>query len=112
MVPQLIGHQRRNQPGLPAGYQWHLPGSGNCEWMLYPVPSNGQVTFDFYMPDGSAKYQASLFNSLGQLVYQEDGTGQPGMNRILYNWDRLAAGVYTYQLQVGTVIYKKRLILQ
>jgi len=80
--------------------------------ILYPVPSTGQVTFDFYIPVGSAKYQATLFNSLGQLVYKEDGTGQPGMNRIMYNWDRLAAGVYTFQLQAGAIIYKKRLILQ
>ncbi len=86
----------------------------NIEGMniLYPVPSGGQVTFDFYIPVGSSKYNASLYNSAGQLVYQEENTGQPGMNRILYNWERLASGVYTYQMQIGSVVYKKKLILQ
>lgn len=80
--------------------------------ILYPVPSDGQVTFDFYIPVGSAKYNASLYNSIGQLMYQEEGSGLPGMNRIQYNWERLAAGTYTYQVQIGSVVYKKKLILQ
>lgn len=79
---------------------------------LYPVPSDGRVTFDFYIPVGSSKYHAELFNSTGQLVYQEDGAGQPGLNQLLYNWERLAAGVYTFRMQIGAVQYKKRLVLQ
>ncbi|NOT52864.1 MAG: PKD domain-containing protein [Chitinophagaceae bacterium] len=80
--------------------------------ILYPVPSDDNMTFDFYIPAGSSKYSAQLFNSGGQLVYQQDGNGQAGLNRITYNWGRFAAGVYTYQMQIGPVIYKKKLILQ
>lgn len=79
---------------------------------LYPVPTNGRVTFDFYMPAGISKYHADLYNSIGQLIHQEDGTGQPGLNRITYNWEKLAAGVYTFRMQLGNIQYKKRLVVQ
>ena len=39
---------------------------------LYPVPSNGRVTFDFYIPEGASAYQVELYNSLGQLILQEN----------------------------------------
>lgn len=79
---------------------------------LYPVPTNGRVTFDFYIPAGSSSYHVQLFNSIGQLVHQEDGAGQPGLNRISYNWERLPAGVYTFRMQLGNTRYKKGLVVQ
>ncbi|MBL0272670.1 MAG: PKD domain-containing protein [Chitinophagaceae bacterium] len=79
---------------------------------LYPVPSGGQVTFDFYAPDGVSKYQLVLTSSTGQLIHQENGAIQPGLNRLTYNWDRLAAGIYQLQMQVGALQYKKRLLIQ
>lgn len=79
---------------------------------LYPVPTNGRVTFDFYIPDGYSKYRAELYNSIGQLMLQEEGAGQPGLNRITYNWEGLAAGVYTFRMQLGAIQYKKRLVVQ
>lgn len=79
---------------------------------LYPVPSHGRVTFDFYIPEGASQYQVELYNSLGQLVLQENGSGQPGLNRILFNWDKLASGVYSFRMKLGTMEYRKRLLLQ
>jgi PKD repeat protein/photosystem II stability/assembly factor-like uncharacterized protein len=79
---------------------------------LYPVPTTGRVTFDFYIPDGMSKYQVELYNNIGQLMLQEDGAGQPGLNRINYNWERLAAGIYTFRMQLGNIQYKKRLVVQ
>lgn len=79
---------------------------------LYPVPSNGQVTFDFYIPDGMSKYRVELFNSIGQLIHREDGGGQPGLNRLAYNWERLSAGIYTFHMQLGSIHYKKQLLVQ
>lgn len=79
---------------------------------LYPVPTNGPVIFDFYIPDGYSKYRVELFNNLGQLVHREDGSGQPGLNRLTYNWERLAAGIYTFRMQLGSIQYKKRLVVQ
>lgn len=77
---------------------------------LYPVPTSGFVIFDFFIPDGLSRYQVQLFNSIGQLVYREDGNGQPGLNRITYNWEVLAAGVYLFHMQTGNIQYKKRLV--
>lgn len=79
---------------------------------LYPVPTTGRVTFDFYIPEGAAQYRVELFNSIGQLVHQEDGSGQPGLNRINYQWEKLAAGIYTFRMTVGGTQYKKRLLVQ
>jgi len=79
---------------------------------LYPVPTKGRVTFDFYIPDGLSKYSVMLHNNIGQLMLREDGAGQPGLNRITYNWDGLAAGVYIFRMQLGNIQYKKRLVLQ
>ena len=79
---------------------------------LYPVPTNGRVTFDFFIPDGGSAYRVDLFNSIGQLVHQETGTGQPGLNRIQYNWEKLAAGIYTFRMQLGSTQYKKKLLVQ
>lgn len=79
---------------------------------LYPVPTNGRVTFDFYIPEGASAYHVELLNSIGQLIHQEDGSGQPGLNRITYNWEKLSAGIYTFRMQAGNITYKKRLLVQ
>ncbi len=79
---------------------------------LYPVPGNGRVTFDFYIPEGSSGYQAELFNSIGQLMLKDAGSGQPGLNRIQYNWSWLAPGVYTFRMYLGNLQYNKRLVKQ
>ncbi len=79
---------------------------------LYPVPTSGRVTFDFYIPGGSSTYRVELYNSIGQLMHREDGAGQPGLNRITYNWERLAAGAYTFRMQIGNLQYAKRLLVQ
>ncbi len=80
--------------------------------IIYPVPSNGAITFDFYIPVGSSNYHTELFNSAGQLVYKDDKTGQPGLNRTTYNWERFAAGIYSFRMQVGSIIYKKQVLIQ
>ncbi|MEO7923397.1 MAG: PKD domain-containing protein [Chitinophagaceae bacterium] len=79
---------------------------------FYPVPTSGQVTFDFYAPVGSSKYHITLHNSAGQLIHQENGACQPGLNRLSYNWESLAGGIYEVRLQTGNVQYKKRLLVQ
>ncbi len=79
---------------------------------LRPVPTSGQVTFDFYAPEASNKYQVTVYNSIGQLVHRENGSSQPGLNQLSYNWDKLAAGIYTVRLKVGNTEYKKRLLVQ
>ncbi|MFZ9387550.1 MAG: VPS10 domain-containing protein [Chitinophagaceae bacterium] len=79
---------------------------------LYPVPTSGRVTFDFYIPAGASAYQVELFNSMGQLMHREDGTGQPGLNRITYNWARFAAGTYVFRMRIGNLTYTKRLLVQ
>ncbi|HWR33362.1 MAG TPA: PKD domain-containing protein [Chitinophagaceae bacterium] len=90
------------------------PVSVNIEGInkLYPVPTNGQVTFDFYIPEGMSKYRVELYNGIGQLIHHEDGAGQPGLNRLTYNWERLAAGIYTFRMQLGAISYKKQLLVQ
>lgn len=79
---------------------------------LYPVPTSGQVTFDFYAPAGSSKYQLTLHNSSGQMVHQEEGGCLPGLNRLNYNWERLSGGIYELRMQIGNILYKKRLLVQ
>ena len=79
---------------------------------LYPVPTTGQVMFDFYIPESMSKYRVELFNSLGQLIHMQDGAGQPGLNRLTFNWERLSAGMYSFRMQLGSTYYKKQLLKQ
>ncbi len=79
---------------------------------LYPVPSAGRVTFDFYVPEGSLNYSVLLYNSAGQLIHRENGICQPGLNRQIFNWDNLSSGVYELLLQAGSIKYNKRLVIQ
>jgi PKD repeat protein len=36
--------------------------------ILFPVPNNGTMTFDFYAPAGVTSYAATVFNSIGEQV--------------------------------------------
>jgi Secretion system C-terminal sorting domain len=85
----------------------------NIEGMnvLFPVPSSGNVTFDFYIPPGAAAYNLALYAANGQLIHKETANAQPGVNRVVYNWNKLAAGVYYMQVTAGTYTYKKRLLI-
>lgn len=79
---------------------------------LYPVPTSGGVTFDFYIPQGASDYRVELYNSIGQLVHQEAGAGAPGLNRINWRWERLSGGIYTFRMRLGALTYQKRLLIQ
>jgi PKD repeat protein len=80
---------------------------------LYPVPtSNGQVTFDFYVPEGATFYEIILYNASGQLMHKEKKQIQPGLNRAVYNWAYLNAGTYLFIVQTGDKRYQKKMVVR
>ncbi len=78
---------------------------------VYPTPSRGPVTFDFFAPQGASQFAISIYNSAGQLIHQESGSVQPGLNRLSYDWSKLASGVYNLRIQAGSAKYTKRLVI-
>jgi PKD repeat protein len=80
--------------------------------ILYPVPSKGNMTFDFYVPVGVTSYTASVYSSIGQLVIKgKSTTVTAGLNRENLKFNGLAAGVYNMKVQVGDKTYTKRVVI-
>jgi PKD repeat protein len=78
---------------------------------LFPVPSVGNMTYDFIVPSNVTSYAASVYDGAGKLVWQEAKSTTPGFNRINFDLTKLAAGAYTFKFEIGTKTYTKRLIL-
>ncbi len=78
---------------------------------LYPNPSRGNSTFDFYTPVGATEYNASIYNAGGKLVWQESKSVTPGLNRINLKLFGAASGTYNLKLTVGSQTYTKPFVI-
>ncbi|MEI9920292.1 MAG: T9SS type A sorting domain-containing protein [Bacteroidota bacterium] len=83
-----------------------------------PVPSSGNVTLAFSVPDsnGDVKTNLSIYNSLGQKVSKlVDDTLPAGYHQAVWNIDegtKPAAGVYISVLKFGETTLQKRLVIK
>jgi len=90
----------------------NLPLPATVElYQNYPNPFNPSTVIRFALPD---KRHASLVvtNALGELVATlVDEALDPGFHSYLFTADKLASGVYFYQLRAGSTLISKRMML-
>lgn len=82
----------------------------NASLIMYPNPSNSQVTFSFSVED-SKGYVLEIYNTLGQLVYAKKE--QPIAVQVVKTIDLdLRKGVYFVQIKLSNHTLSGKLIKQ
>ncbi len=77
----------------------------------YPNPFNPMTTIQFSLP-GENKVRLTIFNVIGQVIVTLiDGVRPAGEHYVQWDAAKLPGGVYFYQLEVGTQVYVKKLML-
>jgi hypothetical protein len=64
---------------------------------LYPNPASQMATLNFSSANESA-YSLRVTNTLGQVVYSNEGKASEGTNTIGLNLEKLSSGLYIVQL--------------
>jgi WD40 repeat protein len=77
----------------------------------YPNPFNPSTTISFTLP-ASERVQLSVYNTLGQRVATLVNDVMPaGTHSVNFNAANLASGVYIYQIQAGTYVSSRTMML-
>ena len=77
---------------------------------IYPNPSNGQFTFEYYLQQPSM-VNLVVHNSLGQVVAMlADEMLAPGTHKVFWNAGNLPPGIYYCQLQSGDNVVANKII--
>lgn len=74
---------------------------------VYPVPNRGDLTVAFYIPENSSKYNLRIVNSRGQVVYKENGSGNPGVLVRQLDIKRFASDLYQISIITGLKKYNR-----
>jgi hypothetical protein len=76
---------------------------------IYPNPFTTATTilYELQQPD---KVSLSIYNHLGQIVYQTQANQQPGNQQLNWNAESYAEGVYYYRLHIGDEVATGKLI--
>lgn len=90
------------------------PGQGAnpiVNTMIFPNPAvaNVKIQFDL-LTDANVNMQ--LFNTAGQVVYQETRKYGPGKVLMTVPVNRFAAGIYTVMIKAGGHVFMDKLIVQ
>lgn len=76
----------------------------------YPNPFTGKTTINYYVEDESIA-ELSIFNTLGEKVYERKAQTQNGENTIELDANGWKAGVYFYSIKYKNAVNTKRLII-
>ncbi len=77
----------------------------------YPNPFNPSTTISFALPRAGLT-TLKVYNILGQEVTTLlNGYQTSGVHQVLFNADKLSSGVYFYELQSGTFVQSKKMVL-
>ncbi len=76
-----------------------------------PNPLSGQTTIGFYLPKASPTV-FTVYSLQGRVLYQTSATYDSGSHRIDWEAGALPAGLYIYQLQAGTQIQSRKMIVR
>ncbi len=77
----------------------------------YPNPFNPTTTIKFALPDDS-RVKINVYNTVGQLIQTLiDKEMASGYYEANFNASKLSSGVYLYQMQVGSFIATKKMLL-
>ena len=76
----------------------------------YPNPFKGKTTIKYYV-EGEDLAELTVFNALGDKVYSQKTTTQPGENTFELNATNWSSGVYFYSITYKNAVNTKRLII-
>ena len=77
----------------------------------YPNPFNPATVISYQLPTAS-RVTLKVFDMLGrQIATLVNGQMEAGMHQVSFDASRLASGVYIYQLQAGSFVASKKLVL-
>ena len=76
----------------------------------YPNPFNPTTTIKFTLPE-PAVWKLTVYNILGQVVDTWSGKNEAGLYEVVWNGSKYASGIYLYQLNAGTHVQAKKMIL-
>ncbi|MDH3892095.1 MAG: HYR domain-containing protein [candidate division Zixibacteria bacterium] len=75
-----------------------------------PNPFNPITTLSFSL-SSATQYRLTVYNIAGQVVRSFGGTGQPGLNSVVWDASHNASGVYFYRLETNNFSASKKMIL-
>ncbi|MBN2710060.1 MAG: T9SS type A sorting domain-containing protein, partial [Calditrichaceae bacterium] len=77
----------------------------------YPNPFNPITTIEFHLPSASL-VELNIFNVLGQKVAALiNGNCKAGVNKVQFNAQNLASGMYLYKLKTSSGTISKKMLL-
>jgi hypothetical protein len=106
---KLVLTQGFNQPEI---FPALPPGTDPVKnYIIYPNPAATtlKIQFDLFT---DAQVTFELFNSAGQLIYQQVQSFGAGKVLIPIAVNKFAAGIYTVKLKVNSNVYFEKLIIQ
>ena len=72
-----------------------------------PFTTSTTLSYELQQPE---KVQLSIYNHLGQIVYQTQENQPQGKQQLIWNAEVYAEGVYYYRLKVGDAIANGKLV--
>ncbi len=77
----------------------------------FPNPFNAQTTIEYNIPF-EADVKIEIFDILGRRIETLVNERRPtGLNRVIWNADNVASGMYFYRLQAGEYTAAKRMTI-
>ncbi|MDI6821064.1 MAG: T9SS type A sorting domain-containing protein, partial [Patescibacteria group bacterium] len=76
----------------------------------YPNPFNPLTRISFDLPK-SAFVTFKVYNTLGEVLMSIQETYPEGQNEIIFDGSNLTSGIYFYQIQTGTFLETKKMVL-
>ncbi len=74
-----------------------------------PNPFTASTALSYKLKQ-SEKVSLSIYNHLGQIVYQEEEQQPQGKQQLIWNAERYPEGVYYYRLKVGDAVANGKMV--
>jgi len=99
-------------------YEWNNIGieepvrkdpASESEIRCYPNPFSTSTTIEYELKQPE-KVTLSIYNHLGQLFYQIEENQSQGKQKLIWNAEGYADGIYYYRLQVGDAVANGKMV--
>lgn len=97
-----------NEPNLVSTGFLNRPANSILQ-NVSPNPFTTSTTITYELQQ-SEKVSLSIYNHLGQIVYQAQETQPQGKQQLIWNADGYACGVYYYSLKVGDAVANGKIV--